>query len=95
MNILIEEVLAEMRTWFARHGPDAKNGGTSYPSYCKWIKNGRPMHNHKKNYRGAVSWLLWGGNPAYLWLKSSRVKRQIEKAFPNRKKSTIHNNLSC
>ena len=32
-----------MRTWFARHGPDASNGGTSYPGYCKWVNDGKPI----------------------------------------------------
>ena len=49
--------LANMRTWFATHGPDAKNGGTSYPGFCKWLEDGMPMDRGFSKYRGAVSWL--------------------------------------
>jgi len=53
-----------MRSWFARHGPDAKNGGTSYSGYCKWIDDGMPMNKGLSKYKGAVSWLNWGGDAA-------------------------------
>ena len=62
-----------MKAWFSRHGPDAKNGGTSKPGYNKWVRQGRPMTANKSNkniYRGAVAWLIWGGDPAYEWVKS-------------------------
>ena len=85
--------LADMRTWFARHGPDASNGGTSYPGYCKWLDDGSPMISGKNKYRGAVSWLIWGGDPAYLWLKSKKVKDLLEKHFPNRKSAHNDNYL--
>lgn len=88
--------LADMRTWFARHGPDASNGGTSYPGYCSWIKNGKPINKENtENYRGAVSWLIWGGDAAYKWLKTLKVRTILEKDFPNRKASSIVNNLGC
>lgn len=87
--------LADMRTWFARHGPDAKNGGTSYPGYCEWVRDGKPTNNSSKNYRGAVSWLIWGGNAAYQWLKTDDIINILEKAYPKRKKSVRNNNLKC
>ena len=87
--------LADMRTWFARHGPDASNGGTSYPGYCKWLLDGMPLDGDPTIYRGAVSWLIWGGDPAYKWLKSKDIRKLIEKEFPNRKKSSQENNLIC
>jgi len=87
--------LADMRTWFARHGPDASSGGTSYPGYCNWLSDGSPMSGGFKNYKGAVSWLLWGGNPAYLWLKSSAVRDLLDREFPTRKRAVADNNLSC
>jgi hypothetical protein len=87
--------LADMRTWFARHGPDAMNGGTSYPGYCQWLLDGSPVKGDSNRYRGAVSWLIWGGDPAYKWLKSKAVRQLIEKEFPNRKKSSTENNLLC
>jgi len=62
-----------MKAWFARHGPSAKNGGTSYPGYKKWVKNGKPMNfskDNKNDYRGAVSWLIWGGDPALKWVET-------------------------
>jgi hypothetical protein len=71
-KIPIEE-LRKMKAWFARHGPDASNGGTSYPGYKKWILDGKPTKLSEemkaRDYRGAVAWLLWGGNSAYNWVK--------------------------
>ena len=87
--------LADMRTWFARHGPDAKNGGTSYPGFCRWIEDGMPMDSGFSKYRGAVSWLIWGGDSAYEWLKTPSVRSLIEEAYPKRKKSPKKNNLGC
>jgi len=86
--------LADMRTWFARHGPDAVNGGTSYSGYCNWINNGKPLDN-KNNIRGAVSWLIWGGDPAYLWLKTPTIRKLLKQHFPDRKTAVATNNLSC
>lgn len=60
-----------MKAWFARHGPRAKNGGTSKPGYNKWVRDGKPTVPtvHTKNiYRGAVSWLVWGGDSAFRWV---------------------------
>ncbi len=85
--------LADMRTWFARHGPDAVNGGTSYPGYCKWINDGKPKNKDFNLYRGAVSWLIWGGDEAYLWLKSSNIRKLLKSNFPNRKLASTKNNL--
>lgn len=74
--------LRAMRAWFARHGPQAKNGGTSYPGYKRWVAAGRPMrvdssHHKKGDYRGAVAWLLWGGDAAAKWLKSKAVQQVL------------------
>ena len=86
--------LAEMRTWFARHGPDAKNGGTSYPGYLRWIEDGKPFTGKGKNkYRGAVSWLIWGGDAAYLWLKTIKIRKLLYRYYPKRKISPKKNNL--
>ena len=83
-----------MRAWFARHGPDARNGGTSYPGYCQWLDDGMPMDKYTQN-RGAVAWLLWGGDATYNWLKSSEVRDAIQAAFPDRKPSSTKNHLHC
>lgn len=54
----------EMKAWLARHKK------TSYPGYVKWVKKGQPMDGtNKTEYRGAVAWLLWGGDAAYSWLR--------------------------
>lgn len=85
--------LADMRTWFARHGPDANSGGTSYPGYRRWIDDGSPTNNGHNLYRGAVSWLIWGGDAAYKWLKTDKIRTLLREQFPNRKEASIENNL--
>lgn len=89
--------LADMRAWFARHGPDASNGGTSYPGYLKWVQAGKPMQpskEHKKSmYRGAVAWLIWGGDAAYRWLKTDAVRKLLKQCFPKRKEAKKEINL--
>ena len=64
------QTLRIMRAWFARHGPRARGGGTSYPGYLKWMRDGSPVDPDgiSRKYRGAVSWLLWGGDPAMAWV---------------------------
>lgn len=86
--------LMVMRAWFARHGPDARNGGTSYPGYRKWIEHGKPIDRRYKNkYRGAVSWLIWGGDEAYKWLKTKKVRIALKKAYKNKRESSKNINL--
>ena len=86
-----------MRTWFARHGPDARNGGTSYPGYCNWVEDNKPMKPgrgiSKNGYRGAVAWLIWDGDAAYKWLKTKKIRSLLEREFPKRKRSPKGNNL--
>ena len=45
------------------------------------------------HYRGAVSWLLWGGSAAYLWLKTPEIRSMLKNYFPNRKESCSKNTL--
>lgn len=89
--------LAVMRAWFARHGPDAANGGTSYRGYRLWISEGRPAipktSGQARRYRGAVAWLIWGGDAAYLWLKSTPIRKALKEAFPERKEASTKNRL--
>jgi hypothetical protein len=93
-EIISAQTLLEMRTWFSRHGPDAKNGGTSYNGYKQWINNNKPMTIvNKDNYAGAVSWMLWGGDEAYLWLKSKSIRLLLKQTFPKNKEASIVNNL--
>lgn len=83
------QTLYQMRTWFARHGPDAKNGGTSYPGYINWVNDGAPKNlKNAGGYRGAVSWLIWGGDAAYLWLKTSEIRKKLNKEFGEIKSSS-------
>ena len=86
--------LSVMRAWYARHGPDAKNGGTSYQGYLKWVNDGRPRDGRGVNkYRGAVAWLIWGGDAAYRWLKTEPIRAALAQAFPKKRKSSTRNNL--
>ena len=88
--------LSHMRRWFARHGPDAANGGTSYPGYINWIEDGSPLEatsSNKNKYRGAVGWLLWGGSAAYLWLKKPKIQEMLESVFPNKKGALSESHL--
>ena len=80
------ETLKVMRAWFARHGPDATNGGTSYRGYRKFVRSGEPN-------RGAVAWLLWGGDAAYKWLKTPKVRELLRQAYPKLKEASKENNL--
>ena len=86
--------LAVMRAWYARHGPDAKNGGTSYRGYRKWVDHGRPSNGAgRQTYRGAVAWLIWGGDAAYRWLKTDEIRGALSSAHPKRRPSARSNNL--
>lgn len=74
-------VIKVMRAWFARHGPDAANGGTSYPGYVKFTKASAAQRaSRKAGWRGAVAWLLWGGTPGYRWVTSRRVTAALHRA---------------
>lgn len=81
------KTLKIMRAWFARHGPDAKNGGTSYQGY-KAYRRGGPIS------RGAVAWQLWGGDAAYRWLKTREVRKMLSAAFPDSRVASGANNLA-
>lgn len=70
-----------MQAWFARHGPGAKNGGTSYPGFLKFMKTpAKTRAIQKSQFRGAIAWLLWGGTPAYRWVNSKRMKDWVRQA---------------
>lgn len=60
------EDLKFMRNWFARHII------TSYPSYKSWEENNKPIDSKYKNKRGIISWLIWGGDPAFKWVNSKK-----------------------
>lgn len=60
------EDLKFMRNWFARHIY------ASYPSYRKWIAAGKPNEPYWHNKHGIISWLIWGGTPAFKWVNSQK-----------------------
>ncbi len=75
------KTLRVMRNWFARHRI------TSYPGYKLWQKEGHPLiliDKKKNSYRGAVAWLIWGGSPAYEWIRSSQVQNILNKYYPDK-----------
>lgn len=73
-SIPIED-LKYMRAWFARHLY------ASYPSYKQWKKAGRPKDTkwHKKH--GIISWLIWGGDPAFKWVNSQKNINLLNKHY--------------
>jgi len=65
-----EDTIRTMKAWFARHTH------TSYPGYEQWVKKGKPLSkdgNDKSKYRGAVAWLIWGGDPGKQWVEDISV----------------------
>lgn len=60
------EDLRYMRNWFARHVI------TSYPTYKAWKDAGSSIDSSWHNKRGVVSWLIWGGDPAFKWVNSDK-----------------------
>ena len=51
-----------IRDWFARHRHVSRVG------FFKWLRDGAPLQvneDNKNKYRGAVAWMLWGGEPMY------------------------------
>ena len=52
-------------------GPDAKNGGTSYPGFCRWIEDGMPMGRGFLKYEWRFT--LFCKISIVSWLKHNRV----------------------
>lgn len=88
-----------MRAWFARHGPMAANGGTSARGYRAWLdamedaKRGRTyVRAHPRLWRGAVAWLLWGGDPALRWIANmppAAFREHEDGTHAKRKRKTL------
>lgn len=91
-SVLLSTVL-HIASWMCRHGPDAINGGTSYPGYLQWLQDGSPIDGLKNldKYRGAVSWLLWGGSPAYLWIKSKKINGLLKNEYSGKGGQMVEN----
>lgn len=65
-----ESTIRTMKAWFARHNV------TSKPGYDKWKKDGSPVALKKADRnkrRGAVAYLLWGGDSARKWVDKINV----------------------
>lgn len=60
-----------MRAWFARHY------ATSRPNYVKWLQADKEQKRNKNAWRGAIAWLIWGGDFAYKWIMASSVQKEI------------------
>ena len=60
-----------MRAWFARHVT------TSRPSYARWLHAPTAERKKKRQWRGAVAWLLWGGDAAYRWILQEDVQARL------------------
>jgi hypothetical protein len=62
-----------MKAWFARHVY------ASYPTYKKWKKDGKPKTKDQFSKRGIISWMIWGGSPAYKWVNSKKINSLLNK----------------
>jgi hypothetical protein len=67
--------LKYMRAWFARHII------TSYPTYKRWMKAGRPKDSSWHNKRGIIAWLIWGGDSAFRWVNSQKNINLLNKHY--------------
>ena len=74
-EISIEDVRF-IRNWFSRHIY------ISYPSYLKWKKSGKPYNdNYWKRIRGIYAIAIWGGEPAFRWINSSKIINLLNKHY--------------
>lgn len=67
--------LRYMRNWFARHIY------VSYPSYKKWLDQGRPKTPEWHRKHGIISWLIWSGDAAFKWVNSKSNIRLLNKYY--------------
>ncbi len=88
------EMLYLWKSWMDIHGPDhiftdTSNSNVFYPNtikkprnyyykYRKWVESGGESDPPK----GAIEWLLKGGDDAYLWLKTKWVRNKIVEKYP-------------
>ena len=73
--------LKYMRAWFARHII------TSYPTFKKWVKAGRPKTSDWFNRRGIIAWLIWAGDAGFKWVNSQTNINLLNKHFSKNYKS--------
>jgi hypothetical protein len=67
--------LRYMRAWFARHIY------TSYPTYKKWAKAGRPKTKEWHRKHGIISWLIWSGDAGFKWVNSQKNINLLNKHY--------------
>ena len=68
--------LKYMRAWFARHIY------ASFPTWEQWVEAGKPVNDkHWWNKRGIISWLIWGGTPAFKWVNSKQNIQLLNKYY--------------
>lgn len=73
-SIPIED-LRFMRNWYARHFY------TSYPGYKAWENAGRPETKEWFKKHSIISWEIWGGTPALVWVNSRKVVELLNKTY--------------
>ena len=73
--------LRYMRAWFARHIY------TSYPTYKKWAKAGRPKTKEWHSKHGIISWLIWGADAGFKWVNSQKNINLLNKHYNKNYKS--------
>ena len=79
---LTSETLFLWKSWMDRYGPKMiRNTPNYYVNYVNWRKSNVRNIKDKRNYSGAVEWLLKGGDLAYLWLQSEDVINKIEEKY--------------
>lgn len=65
-----------MRNWFARHIH------ASYPAFKEWKHASRPTTDSSwYRQHGILSWMIWGGDPAFRWINSKSVINKINQYF--------------
>jgi hypothetical protein len=73
-SIPIED-LKYMRAWFARHIY------SSYPTYKKWLRAGRPKDSQWHNKHGIISWLIWSADSGFKWVNSQKNINLLNKHY--------------
>ena len=76
---LSSETLFLWRLWMEKHGPlYIRKNGNYYYNFTKWINSD---FSNKKDYSGAIEWLIKGGDSAYRWLQSEIVTNKIRERY--------------
>lgn len=77
-EISIED-LRYIRSFLARHIY------TSYPTFKKWVKAGKPKDDtYWHNKHGTIAFLIWGGSAAIKWVNSMTNLKLLNKHYPGK-----------